>query len=331
MPITKAQKIDIINKCKKSFTFFCENFCKVKHPSAGIIPFKLFEYQKKSVKIFKEKDRVIYRKCRQSGISTLTGAYALWSGMFFPNKQILIVSKRDEDAIAYLSRNVKFVYEHLPELFYEAFGDPRSASSRKHKPLLQNNDHTIGFFHGSSIKSLTSSKDTLRSNAASLVIIDEAAFINEMDNMWCVSEDTLISTEDGLIEIKDILDQKSKNPEEKECFNHNLLVDSDEGLVKSDKVCYNGYSDTIKIKTKFGYEIEATPKHRFRISDDYTWKRLSDIKIGDGIALKCGGTHNKINLIDKNLAESIGRSNIDVVPKEIFRSTADVKRSFIMR
>lgn len=190
--LTKNQKKVILQRCKKSFVYFCQNFAKIKHPNAGIIPFKLFKYQKKSVKAFKKHDRVIYRKCRQSGISTLTGAYALWLAMFYPNRKVLIVSKRDEDAINYLSRNVKFVYEYLPEWMHRIFGDPRSGKSRKYTPPKSYNEHTIEFFHGSDIKSLTSSKDTLRSNTASLVIIDEAAFIADMEAMWTAGQPTLM-------------------------------------------------------------------------------------------------------------------------------------------
>lgn len=192
MKLNKLQKKLILSKCAKSFVYFCENFCKIKHPNAGIINFKLFKYQKKSVKTFKKYDRVIYRKCRQSGISTLTGAYALWVAMFFPNRKVLIVSKRDEDAIGYLNRNVKFVYEYLPEWMHEIFGDPRATGARKFAPPKSYNEHTIEFFHGSDIKSLTSSKDTLRSNTASLVIIDEAAFIAEMEAMWTAGQPTLM-------------------------------------------------------------------------------------------------------------------------------------------
>jgi len=188
----KKQQAQFLLKCKKSFFFFAENFCKVKHPNAGIIPFKMFKYQKRSIKAFRKKDRVIYRKCRQSGISTLTGAYALWIAMFYPNRKVLIVSKRDEDAIGYLERNVKFVYEHLPTWMHKIFGDPRGSGSREFEPPKSYNEHTIGFFHGSEIKSLTSSKDTLRSNSASLVIIDEAAFIPDMEAMWTAGQPTLM-------------------------------------------------------------------------------------------------------------------------------------------
>ena len=53
------------------------------------------------------------------------------------------------------------------------------------------NEHTLAFSNGSSIKSLTSSPDTLRSNASSLNIIDEAAFIDKMEDMWSGGWSTL--------------------------------------------------------------------------------------------------------------------------------------------
>ena len=190
--MTKDEILQVIDKCRRSFIFFCENFCKIQHRNAGILPFKLFPYQRASVKAFRQHDRVIYLKCRQSGISTLTGAYALWVAMFYPNRNILIVSKRDEDAMNYLGKNVRFVYEHLPEFFWEIFGDPREGFAKKYGACKTYNEHNIGFYHGSEIRSLTSSKDTLRSNQASLVIIDEAAFIPDMEQMWTAGQPTLM-------------------------------------------------------------------------------------------------------------------------------------------
>ncbi len=184
--------LKIIDKCRKSFIFFCENFCKIQHRNAGILPFRLFPYQRNSVEMFKKHNRIIYLKCRQSGISTLTGAYALWVAMFYTNRNVLIVSKRDEDAMGYLNRNVKFVYENLPSFFWQIFGDPREGAAKKFQACKTYNEHSIGFWSGSEIKSLTSSKDTLRSNSASLVIIDEAAFIPDMEQMWTAGQPTLM-------------------------------------------------------------------------------------------------------------------------------------------
>ena len=124
-------------------------------------------------------DGAIVHNC---GISTLVGAFILWYGMFFSNKTILIVSKRDEDAKEFLAKNVKFVYDHLPSIFHEVYGDPPKTYN-EHHVILPNN---------SSIKSLTSSKDTLRSNSSSFNVIDEAAFMPEMQAMWSAGQPTLI-------------------------------------------------------------------------------------------------------------------------------------------
>lgn len=184
--MTKGRRVEqlkqLIKRCQKSSMFFIENFCKVKHPTAGVIPFSLFNYQKQSLKDYRAYQYNIYRKNRQCGISTLTGAYALWYGMFFSHATILIVSKRDEDAKEFLRKNIKFVYEHLPEEFREIYGDPPETY----------NEHHIIFPNGSSIKSLTSSPDTLRSNSSSLNVLDEVAFMPDMEAMWAGGQQTLM-------------------------------------------------------------------------------------------------------------------------------------------
>jgi len=106
------------------------------------------------------------------GVSTISGGFALWYAMFSSNKNILIVSKRDDDSKEFLNKNVKTIYNNLPEWMQNLW------------PLTSSNEHEIVFANNSRIKSLTSSKDTLRSQAASLNIIDEAAFCPEMDIMW---------------------------------------------------------------------------------------------------------------------------------------------------
>ncbi len=182
-----------VKKCKKSVTYFIESCIKIEHPSIGIIPFQLFSYQKHSLKNFRQHRFNIFLKCRQSGISTLTSAYCLWFAMFFCNKKVLIVSKRDLDAKDFLAK-IKFAYNNLPQWMKDLW------------PATTWNEHEIGFNNGSMIRSLTSSIDTLRSNASSLNIIDESAFMADMTNMWAGGWSTMqhggsaiiISTPNGI-------------------------------------------------------------------------------------------------------------------------------------
>jgi hypothetical protein len=173
------EQIEIINRCRKSVTFFLTHFCKIKHPSAGILPFRPFKYQKYALECFRKYRLNIFRKCRQSGASKISGAFATWFALFHPHKRILIVSRVNEDAMGFLRENIVFLYEHLPDWMIQLW-----------KPTKQN-EHEITFPNGSVIKSLTSHPDVLRSNASSLNIIDEAAFIQGMDILWAGGWSTL--------------------------------------------------------------------------------------------------------------------------------------------
>ena len=114
-----------------------------------------------------------------SGASKISGAFALWFAMMFTHKTVLIVSRRDEDAITFLSENIIFPFRHLPQWMQDLWAP------------VKDNEHEIQFPNGSKIKSLTSHPDVLRSNASSLNIIDEAAFIRDMGVMWAAGYPTL--------------------------------------------------------------------------------------------------------------------------------------------
>ena len=185
---------EAIRRSQQSVTWWLTHFGKLKHPSAGILPFTPFSYQRDALKCFRKHRLNIFRKCRQAGISKVSGAFATWFAMFHSHKTILIVSRRNEDAMGFLRDNVVFLYEHLPPWMKETW-----------KPLKQN-EHEIIFPNGSRIQSLTSHPEVLRSNASSLNIIDEAAFIQGMDGMWAAGWPTLqhggnvivISTTNGI-------------------------------------------------------------------------------------------------------------------------------------
>lgn len=189
-----AFQLETVKRCQQSCTWFLRNFGKIKHPMAGIIPFNVFSYQRYALKCFRTQRFNIFKKCRQVGASKISGAFALWYAMFQPNKTILIVSRRNEDAMGFLREQVLFPFNHLPEWMQEVW-----------KPVKQT-EHEVIFPNGSRISSLTSHPDVMRSNSSSLNIIDEAAFIQGMDDMWASAAPTLnmggsviaISTTNGI-------------------------------------------------------------------------------------------------------------------------------------
>ena len=172
-------KREVIKRCQTSVAWFLRNFGKIKHPSAGIIPFHPFNYQLKALKDFRKHRLNIFRKCRQAGVSKISGAFALWFAMFNSHKTILIVSRRNEDAMSFLREHIYFLFNNLPVWMKELWA-----------PIKQN-EHEVFFPNGSKIQSLTSHPEVLRSHAASLNIIDEAAFVPNMDTLWAAGWPTL--------------------------------------------------------------------------------------------------------------------------------------------
>jgi intein/homing endonuclease len=248
-------------------------------------------------------DGAVVHNCRQAGVSKIAGAFALWFAMFQPHKTILIISRTDMDAMKFLADHIVFLFTHLPAWMQELW-----------KPVKKN-DHEIVFPNGSRIQSLTSHPDVLRSNASSLNIIDEAAFIQSMDVMWaggwpCQTGNTLIATEDGLIPIKDIA-----NSQGDEWQDINIGVMTDEGIKTSDKYHIAGLAPTVVITTELGYWNEGTGHHRLRTINkdgDYVWKQLSEFEPGDIIVSIPGQFAGKRQILSNGysltpvLAEIIG-------------------------
>ncbi|MHA1833242.1 MAG: LAGLIDADG family homing endonuclease [Candidatus Baldrarchaeia archaeon] len=72
-------------------------------------------------------------------------------------------------------------------------------------------------------------------------------------------------------------------------------VSTDYGTAKSSKTYCNGIAKTIKLRTRRGFNIEATLNHRVRVMDPqegYKWSRMKDVKIGDLVCLARGTAHD---------------------------------------
>lgn len=59
--------LDEIRKCMLDPIYFAENYMKVIHVDKGLVPLKLYDYQKKMLKAMDEHRYSIILSCRQSG------------------------------------------------------------------------------------------------------------------------------------------------------------------------------------------------------------------------------------------------------------------------
>lgn len=184
------QKEEVI-KCIQSFEYFCHKYIKILHPTKGLIPFVLYNYQRKVVKEYENNRFNIISKFRQGGLTTLTLLWGLWKCMFKLDQQIMLLSKTDREATetgAIIDRAV----ENLPKWLFD-------------KKLGKWNDHLKTFNDtGGALKFY--SPEAARGKSVTFLIIDEAAFIPDMEKhwkaMWPVLSTgggcTLISTVNGV-------------------------------------------------------------------------------------------------------------------------------------
>lgn len=167
--MTKEELIEEFQKCKENPEYFISKYIKVTHPVRGLVPFHLYPFQKRILQELGDHRFNILRKFRQAGCTTIAAGWSLWTIIFQKHKSVVILSKGDAESTEVLER-IKLMYDELPEFL---------------KPgIIEDNKHTLKLKTHSVIKSRPSGKQSGRSLAGSLLIIDEAAFIENIDTIW---------------------------------------------------------------------------------------------------------------------------------------------------
>jgi DNA gyrase subunit A len=135
---------------------------------------------------------------------------------------------------------------------------------------------------------------------------------------YCVTGDTLINTDKGLIEIGKI----SKKVEE----DINLKVLSINGKInKATKFFNSGKHPTIRIKTNMGFELEGSYNHPvYCLTKDkkgkpvFVWKLLEKVKEGDIVVLNRNSFFPKTNLkLEKYFPKENSKLKKFVLPEEM--------------
>ena len=163
-------------KCAKDPVHFMKKYCYIQHPQRGRIQFNLYPFQEKVLKLFRDNPYSIVLKSRQLGLSTLSAGYSLWLMIFHKDKNILCIATKQETAKNMVTK-VKFMFENLP--------------SWLKVDASENNKLNLRLFNGSQIKTTSASSDAGRSEAVSLLLIDEAAFIDNIGEIWASAQQTL--------------------------------------------------------------------------------------------------------------------------------------------
>lgn len=179
----KQRRKNEIEKCKKDPIYFMKQYCKIQHPQRGIIPFELYPFQEDVLNQFNEHRLNIILKSRQLGISTLSAGYSLWKCLFTESFNVVVIATKSKVASA-LVKKVRVMYNEIPEWMKS-----KSLGTNRTYDNVQSQE----FGNGSKIMAESCSEDSGRSAAASLLVVDEAAFIKErlIQELWSAAWPTL--------------------------------------------------------------------------------------------------------------------------------------------
>ena len=163
-------------KCGKDPAYFMKKYCYIQHPTRGRILFNLYPFQGKVLHLFRDHQYIITLKSRQLGISTLAAAYSLWLMLFHKDKNVLALATTQATARNLVTKTM-FMYDQLPKWL--------------RIPSLEKNKLSLRLKNGSKITAKSSNADAARSEAVSLLLIDEAAFIDNIEETFTAAQQTL--------------------------------------------------------------------------------------------------------------------------------------------
>ena len=164
-------KEDILEykKCMEDPVHFAETYCKVISLDDGLVPFKLYPYQKEMFKHFNDNRFSIVLACRQSGKSISTVAYLLWYSIFKSEQTIAVLANKGSTAREMLAR-ITLMLENLP-----FFLQPGCKALNK---------GSIEFSNNSRVVAAATSGSSIRGMSINLLYLDEFAFVENATEFY---------------------------------------------------------------------------------------------------------------------------------------------------
>jgi hypothetical protein len=151
-----------LQKCATDAIYFIENYCKIVSLDHGLVPFKLYECQKRKVRTILENRKVILMEGRQQGKTITSAACILWYTLFSDNKTVAILANKAAAAREVMSR-YQGMYENLPVWIQQG--------------IREWNKGSIELENGSKVFTAATAASGIRGKSVNWLYIDEAAII----------------------------------------------------------------------------------------------------------------------------------------------------------
>ena len=158
---TKKQVQEWI-KCKKDPIYFATHYIKIISLDEGLVPFDMYDFQKRILQDFHENRFNIAKLPRQTGKSTTVVAYLLYYAIFFDSVNIGILANKASTARELLGR-LQLAYENLPKWMQHG--------------ILVWNKGNVELENGSKILAASTSASAVRGMSFNILFLDEFAFV----------------------------------------------------------------------------------------------------------------------------------------------------------
>jgi hypothetical protein len=307
-------QIEELIKCQADPEYFLRNYYTLKTADGEEKLFEPYPYQLRFLRAMVDDRFVIGKIGRQLGKSSIVIAFLLHSILFFPNREILLLSKSEIDAIALLSR-IKYAYEKIPQWMQQG--------------VLRNDAKRFELENKSSIQVRATTEGAGRSGSYWCVFADEFAFVpanlahefytaayptvssgkqSKFIIVSCVTKNSYVFTPHGPRRISEFIDNNQiVNPN----LGYKVLpyaVAGKDKLHQGDIMVNSGVSKTYKIKSQCS-DLECSPAHKLWVCDKnghYGWKKAEDVQVGEWIGLRYGlnlwGNYDSIKDLQRTLS-----------------------------
>ena len=149
-------------KCMKDPQYFIQNYIKIVSLDDGLVPFKLYDFQKEMIGTFHSNRFTICKLPRQSGKSTTIIAYLLHYVLFNPTVNVAILANKAATARDLLGR-LQLAYEHLPKWLQQG--------------VMSWNKGSLELENGSKILASSTSASAVRGGSYNIIFLDEFAYV----------------------------------------------------------------------------------------------------------------------------------------------------------
>ena len=163
------EKIEEFIKCSRDPIYFSEKYINIVHVDKGLIPIRMYDYQKEIVQKITDNRRCAVVTSRQAGKTTTAVCVILHYVLFNEHKTVALLANKGDAAREILDR-VKIAYEALPKWMQQG--------------VVEWNKGSVEFENGCKIIASATSSSAIRGKSISLLYIDETAFVENWDEFF---------------------------------------------------------------------------------------------------------------------------------------------------